>query len=336
MKFVWIVPRAQAKFPPEGVRSNVASIRYRALIPVQGLVARGHKASVVGLSRDGFDAVRDQIEDGDRVVFTKNYFEPECSERMVEEAVARGAKTFFDLTDDRFQDEHGGHLQRMAARAHSVVTVSPVLRHIIQQHTGKDAAIVGDPFEGPRGAAKWSPGCARLKALWFGFERNIVSLQEALPSLVEAGSRNPIDLRILTGTVDGIERDCKTFNSKHRHALSLRYAKWSIEETWNSLAATDFVVIPALPNVPWTLAKSPNRIIEALWAGRFVVAHPTPAYMEFKDWAWIGGNLAEGIAWMVDHCTSIVDRITAAQEHIASAYSPTSIAAQWERILEKA
>ena len=54
-------------------------------------------------------------------------------------------------------------------------------------------------------------------------------------------------------------------------------------------------MIPALPNSPWTLAKSSNRIIESLWSGRFSRSHPIPSYMEFKDWAWIGANLAEGM-----------------------------------------
>ena len=77
----------------------------------------------------------------------------------------------------------------------------------------------------------------------------------------------------------------------------------------------------SLPDAQWTLAKSSNRIIESLWAGRFVVAHPIPSYMEFNKWAWIGGDLAEGIAWMVDNAASIAGRVSAAQDYIASAYS---------------
>ena len=58
--------------------------------------------------------------------------------------------------------------------------------------------------------------------------------------------------------------------------------------------------------------------------------------MEFKNWAWIGCDLGEGIAWMANNGASIADRVGAAQDHIASAYSPDSIASQWEKILEKA
>jgi len=335
MKLVWVVPRSMVKIRPDGLHTNLASIRYRAIIPVQGLVARGHEASIVGLNPECFDEVRERIADADRVVFIKNYFESQCSERMIQELRARGVKTLFDLTDDRFQGEHGAHLQQMVAYAQGVVTVSPMLRDIIKQRTGKDSAIACDPYEGARGVARWSPDGRRLRALWFGHESNIVSLQRALPSLLDAGKKFPIELRIVTADVDGIERDCKTFNSKYRHALTLRYAKWSIEETWSSLAAADFVVIPALPDAQWTLSKSSNRIIEALWAGRFVVAHPIPSYMEFKNWAWIGGDLSAGVAWMLENGASIAGRVSAAQDYIASTYSPESIASQWEQIFEK-
>jgi glycosyltransferase involved in cell wall biosynthesis len=160
-------------------------------------------------------------------------------------------------------------------------------------------------------------------------------LMKALPALAEAGGQFPMDLRIVTAGVDGIERYCEKFNRESSSALSLQYASWSSDETWRSLMATDIVVIPALLDEQWTLAKSPNRIIEALWAGRFVVAHPIPSYLEFKDWAWLGAHLAEGVAWVMHNQESIPERIAAAQHHIAAAYSPASIAAQWEQILEK-
>ena len=186
------------------------------------------------------------------------------------------------------------------------------------------------------GEARWFPQGPRLKALWFGHPTNLESLYQALPSLLQAGKRKPIDLRILTKRVDGIERACKDMNSRHRHALSMRFAEWSIAETWNSLAATDFVIIPARPDNRRLLAKSTNRIIESLWAGRFVVAHPIPSYLEFKEWAWIGEDLAEGIAWMVGHGSLLAARVRAAQEYIAATYSPRRIASEWEQAFEKA
>jgi glycosyltransferase involved in cell wall biosynthesis len=269
-------------------------------------------------------------------VFIKNYVDPGCSEQLLQEQRARGVKTLFDLTDDRFKGDASDHLHRMVLHADSVVTVSSALRNTILQMAGKDSVIVGDPYEGPRGTPRWSPDARRLKALWFGYGWNIVGLMRALPSLLEAAKDFPTDLRIVTSGVEGIERYCEKFNRNSGHTLALQYVKWSSGETWSSLAATDFVVIPALLDEQWTLAKSSNRIVEALWSGRFVVSHPIPSYLEFKEWAWIGGELADGVRWMMQNATLIPGRIAAAQEYIASAYSPDSIATQWERILETA
>ena len=335
MKVVWVTPKLELQEGPEGIYSRIASLRYRAIIPAQALAARGHQALVIGLDRECFDSVRDKVVDSDYVVFRKNYDESECTERMLQEMHMRGVKTLFDISDDRFLSEPGPHLRRMIAQAGSVVTTSTMLQQAVKQHTNRDSFVVGDPFEGPRGEARWSPNGSRFKGLWFGHASNIGSLRQALPSLLQAGRKNPIDLRIVTKGIDGIERECKEFNSKHRHALSLRYAKWSIAETWNSLAATDFVIIPLKPDNRRLLAKSTNRIIESLWAGRFVVAHPIPSYMEFKEWAWIGEDLAEGIAWMVEHGSLLAARVRAAQDYIAATYSPHRIALEWEQAFEK-
>ena len=335
MKVAWVTQEADLEMRPEGLHSDMASIRYRAIIPARELIARGHRASVVGLTRGCFGSVVEKIGDSDRVVFIKNYYEPECTEQMVQELRARRVKTLFDLTDDRFESRNGLHLQRMLEQVDSVVTASPMLQELAKQRAGKEARIVSDPYEGKRGEATWSPQGPRLKALWFGHGSNLGSLRQVLPSLLQVGKKNPIDLRIVTKGIEGVERECKEFNRKYRHALALRFAEWSIAETWNSLAAADFVIIPAQAEKRWTLAKSPNRIIESLWAGRFVVAHPIPSYMEFTNCAWLGDDLAEGIAWMVDHGSLIAERIRSAQNYICSVYSPERIALKWEQILEE-
>lgn len=335
MKVVWVTPKSDLPPGSNGWSSKIASVRYRAIIPARELSARGHQARVLGLDRVSFDSIRDQISTADKVVFRKNYFEPECAERMLQEMRARGVKTLFDLSDDRLDEWHGSHLQRMIDQVDTVVTASPLLQQIVRQHASKDSFVIGDPFEGPQGEAQGPAPGPRLKALWFGHPTNLESLYQALPVLLEAGKRKPIDLCILTERVDGIERACKDSNSKNRHALSLRFAEWSLAQTWKSLAETDFVIIPSVPDNRRLLAKSTNRMVESLWAGRFVVAHPVPSYMEFKDWAWIGEDLAEGIAWMAEYGSLLVDRVQAAQHYIDSTYSPRRIASDWEKVLEK-
>jgi len=331
MKTVWVTVATDLIDTATGVDSKVASVRYRALMPAAGLRAMGHQALVIGHDRNSLERSREALAGADVVVFRRNYDEPECIETLLGETVAAGIKTVFDLSDDRFHGRVGPHLRRMVELAGAVVTTSDSLRTKIGEEYGKDAFVIGDPFEGPRGEPRWQPG-ARLKVLWFGHPVNLPSLEQSLPALLQACRKKPMDLRIVTERVDGIERQCKDFNSKNRNLLSMRFAEWSNAETWRSLADTDFVVIPYIAGHPRSLAKSPNRIIESLWAGRFVVAQPIPSYLEFGEWAWIGEDLAAGIGWMTDNPAVIGPRIAAAQQHIAATYSAERISADWEKV----
>lgn len=331
MKIVWITVATDLIETAGVTDSTVASVRYRALMPAAGLRALGHEAVVIGLDRNLPDRARQAIADADVVVFRRNYDEPECVEGLLEETAAAGKKTVFDLSDDRLHGRVGPHLRRMVELAGAVVTTADSLRHKIRVEFGKDAFVIGDPFEGPRGLPRWQPG-PRLKALWFGHPVNLPSLEQCFPALLQACRKQPMDLRIVTERGEGIERQCKDFNSKHRSLLSLRFAEWSNAETWRSLADADFVIIPYIAGHPRSLAKSPNRIIESLWAGRFVVAQPIPSYLEFSDWAWIGEDIAGGIGWMIDNPEAIEPRIAAAQQHIAAIYSTECITAGWETV----
>lgn len=334
MKIVWITVATDLIETAGVTDSTVASVRYRALMPAAGLRALGHEAVVIGLDRNSPDRARQAIADADVVVFRRNYDEPECVEGLLEETAAAGKKTVFDLSDDRLHGRVGPHLRRMVELAGAVVTTADSLRHKIQDEFGKDAFVIGDPFEGPRGLPRWQPG-ARLKALWFGHPVNLPSLEQSLPALLQACRRKPMDLRIVTERVEGIERQCKDFNSKNRNLLSLRFAEWSNAETWRSLAETDFVVIPYIAGHPRSMAKSPNRIIESLWAGRFVVAQPIPSYLEFSDWAWIGEDIAGGIGWMIDNPEAIEPRIAAAQRHMEASYSAACITSAWQVVCSR-
>lgn len=334
MKIVWLTVSTDLTGSGGHPGSTVASVRYRVLIPAAGLSARGHEARVIGYDRDSMDQARQAAADADVVIFRRNYEDPGCIEGLLAETAALGKKTVFDLSDDRLHGRVGPHLRRMVELAGSVTTTSDSLCRKIREEYGREAFAIGDPFEGPRGEPRWRPG-TRLRALWFGHPVNLPSLEQCLPVLLHAARNKPMDLRIVTGRVDGLERQCKEFNARHRNVLSLRYAEWSGEETWRSLADADFVVIPYIAGHPRSMAKSPNRIIESLWAGRFVVAQPIPSYLEFSEWAWIGEDIGQGIGWMMDHPAVIESRILAAQRHIEDRYSAEHITAEWETVCRR-
>jgi hypothetical protein len=81
------------------------------------------------------------------------------------------------------------------------------------------------------------------------------------------------------------------------------------------------------------LVKSPNRVVEPLRAGRFVVAYPLPSYVELSDYVWLGEIIADGVAWAVANREEVRRRIAAGQGHINRRFSPLSIGRVWEAVL---
>lgn len=334
MKIAWIA--AATDFEPGSAnrQSTIASVRYRVIMPAAALRAIGHDVTVGVYAPGRLQDAQAAIRDADVPVFRRNYEHPALAEQLMSEAAAAGKPVIFDLSDDRLDGRVGPHLRNMIAGAQSVVTMSPSLRDRVVSEFGKPAVFVGDPVEGPRGEARWSPAAGRCKALWFGHPVNLPSLYEAFPALLAAGQAHPMELRIVTERVEGIERDCKNFNARHRDALALRFVAWSLEETWRSLDWTDVVLIPAIAGHPRSAAKSANRMAESLWAGRFVVANPVPSYREFADWAWVGDDLAQGIDWLFQHADEIPDRIRSAQAHVAENFSAAHFAHSWLQVFE--
>src|SRR5205085_7408808 len=70
---------------------------------------------------------------------------------------------------------------------------------------------------------------------------------------------------------------------------------WSLEATWKALAECDLAWIPVVDSAQKAV-KSPNRLLEALWAGRPVVADRIPAYEPYEDLMPIGRGLDTGVA----------------------------------------
>jgi hypothetical protein len=80
-------------------------------------------------------------------------------------------------------------------------------------------------------------------------------------------------------------------------------------------------------------AKSANRLVEALRAGRLAVASPLAAYQEFAASARIDENIVQGIQWALDHPAEVVQRIRTGQAATEEKYSPAAVARQWQQTM---
>ena len=312
--------------------SPFASTRYRVLIPARWLGAQGYAQTIV--SGDQPEAALAAAAEADIVIFSKS--NQPSNEDILAAAQRAGAKVIVDLCDDHFNKMAvGDHYRKMAARADALVANTREMAAAIRAVTNREAAIISDPYEGTRGepAWKWQPG-RRIEALWFGHPLNMDTMEVLLPQLVSRKAEVALSIRICTQVKVGVEDKCRNFNRVFGNRVKIYFVPWSVEQVWQELKQTDLVLLPSRVGVGHKDVKSPNRLVESVWAGRFVLASPLPAYREFGEWVGLGDDFCAGLDWVLSHQSELVPRIRAAQDYVAANYSPDVIGKQWEAVIE--
>lgn len=225
---------------------------------------------------------------------------------IYERARAENVKIVVDLGDDHFHHhEYGPLYRKMADKADQLVVPTEEMRKRVLEHTGREALIIPDPYEEPLS----EPHAVGMNALWFGHKVNIGPLLN-VKKLVH---KNGFNLRIVTGPQ--APPDC---------------IEWTPETIKRELAAANVVILPSKPGDEY---KSPNRLLNAIRAGCFVVSAPHPAYEEFKHFVWMG-DIRTGLHWCKAFAEDLNGLVAKAQAYIEERYSPAQIARQWAALLE--
>ena len=332
MRIAWIVSAQFLQSTPGGLYSRIASYRYRMIIPAVELKKRGHQVIAIGVSSaaGGYEYAVQQLQHADVVVFGKMW-DLALQARLLDAARKANIGAVVDVCDDYFAGNPAGKFYAsVVARGDAISVASRFLAARVAAETGRSASVIVDPCDGALGAPKWAPG-ARLEAVWFGAESNLIGLDKALGGIAASG----IALRLVlvtAGTPEVLEWVRKT-SAALPASIRLEFREWSLEATAQALRECDIVVLPIDLEREFSLSKGPNRMVEALWAGRFVAAHPLPAYEEFGEWGWVGGDIAAGLDWAITHPAEIVGRIARAQDYIGARFSAKSVAEAWDNLL---
>ncbi len=173
----------------------------------------------------------------------------------------------------------------------------------------------------------------RLRLLWFGYPMNLPPLLQMLPALETLARRQPLLLTCVTSMVTELQTLMAPERSAASSPLRVRFVQWQPNVMDAELAGCDLVLIPSEYRDPVKRAKSPNRLVAGLHAGRLVVAHPLPAYEPYAPYAWIGEDLCEGIEWAARNPQEAVARIARGQPFIDQRHSPEAVARFWLDVL---
>ena len=217
------------------------------------------------------------------------FAKPEANELMhMARAKARGAWVVVDFCDDHFDWVHYKEALRLAD---AVTCPTEAMAQIIKKH-GRDAMVIADPYEYPEA----KPHYNGVNLLWYGHGVNKKSLERIMPDLEN------YPLRVVSnfgGTIP-----------------------WSHETMLEEFARADIVIIPKTEEY-----KSPNRAIEAIRQGCFVVAEPQPSLKDFPIWL---GNIKKGIEWTKQQ--NVNELISKAQKFVTELYTPKILIDKWKTL----
>ena len=215
------------------------------------------------------------------------FAKPEANELMhMARAKARGAWVVVDFCDDHFDWVHYKEALRLAD---AVTCPTEAMAQIIKEH-GRDAMVIADPYEYP----KAKPHYNGVNLLWYGHAVNRHSLERIMPDL------EGYPLRVVSNFGGAIP--------------------WSHETMLEEFARADIVIIPKTEEY-----KSPNRAIEAIRQGCFVVAEPQPSLKDFPIWL---GDIKEGIEWTKQQ--NVNKLISKAQKFVMEKYTPKILIDKWK------
>ena len=217
---------------------------------------------------------------------------------------ARGLKVY-DICDLHTESEHAAHYRAMIPHAGVVVCPTVSMQKALRAAYGVDAVVVNDPWEAPEHTAI-EPG---RRAVWFGHFSNMNSLDHV-----------------------GCERELESFeivtNLKSEHFGHIKVTGWTAEAQRNAILGANIVFLPTENTQRWRV-KSPNRVLEALRYGRFVVSGPhVESYAEFAPFIW-RGDIREGLHWAQSNRGRALQMVKDGQAYIRERYSPERIAEQW-------
>jgi hypothetical protein len=257
-----------------------------------------------------------------------------------------GVTVVVDLAENHFQDARAAEYREMIERSDGLVVNTQALADVIAEQTGRDCVVIGDPVEGVRCAPAFDPPARQgvfarlagrrqqsrpLRLLWFGGqERNYEYLRTLVPELARFARSMPLEVSVVTGANPEITADIARWRNAGA-GLDARTSIWSPAVLARELAGCDMVIIPS--EVMARMAASTNRIAESIWAGRFVVANGLPSYWVFREAAWIGDSIIQGLHWALDHSNEAAARIATGQALIAGHYSPEAIGRLWQQTL---
>lgn len=307
--------KLKIRFYIDSYKSHRASHRLRGAVTSAALAEQGYDSKILTDCND--------VDSNTIIIFLKGTLVS-----TIQRAKDLGAKTLYDLCDNKFKEKEEYAPCCLTA---DLVSVNSIQMGVsVKAYTGRDSIVMPDPFERPRLLPTFSPS-NDIKLLWFGsqssfkflpileiwrrLEKEICNYSYTMISSKASRVQSKFQLRQRKGSESGINLD------------RINLIEWTWELQGQLLSQCDIVLMPVQTDHPRTDTKSANRVIDSLISGKFVITTPLASYKEFAPYTW-QGDYIEGIKWACDNPDQVIKMIIAGQQYTEQHYSAQTLSIQ--------
>lgn len=327
MKILWINPDSIYEHAGRLV-SKRACVRLRCIEPAHYLRSKGHKVLFANIFSWQNWINDPMFYSADTYVIGKAFFD---LAPVIHHLKKLRKRIIIDVCDNIFEPPEDGlkaiYLSILPL-ADTVVAASEELAKVLKKTNRKNISVIPDHVEGAKINPLFNPDKDAVKLLWFGYPNNLSLLDDFFLNLSRFANEKYISLTVVTAWNDYFSNIFKD----GRNGIHIKQVEWSLENMSRELTNCDLVIIPSSPT-PARITKSANRIITGLYAGRYVVAYPVPAYLEFSSFVSLGEDLIEGIRFSLTNPNIVRQGIINGQEYVEKHYSPERISQLWETVI---
>ena len=326
MNIKFLLPKARG-FIEKGKIPKRASQRFRGLVPLQHM-----------LPTDGYiDKVEDATRD-DLVIMSKS-----IGVKDFLYLKKKGVKFVFDICDNKWRlgkdsIENTKIMDAGCRYANLITTTCKELRSKIFNESGKTAIIIDDPFERVIEEPRFEPHKKNLNFCYFGGRKSfsLVDWEEIIAILNFVCKKNGINYTLNCITQKHLQVSEELTHHFYPDGPLIMY-EWNYELQKDLVSKSDFVLLPIPVDgfSPVIGFKSPNRVIDSIAQGRYVITTPgVHSYRNYIDFIGIG-SIQNSIKWAVNNPKSVLDKIKQGQKYIKKHHSPEVIAKQWMSLRKK-
>ena len=323
MNIKFLLPKDRG-FVKKGKVPKRASQRFRGLVPLKYM-----------LPTDGFiDRVEEATKD-DIVIMSKAI---EIKDFMY--LKDKGIKFIFDICDNKWRlgkdrQKNTAIMNAGCKHANLITTTCGELKQKIFYESGKNALIIDDPFEREIEEPKFKPQ-KNLNICYYGGRKSfwLVDWEEVIAGLNHVCKELGVKYTLNCITQKHLLASKNITHHYYPEGPVVMY-EWDYEVQRELVNKSDFILLPVPSNNFVVKHKSPNRVIDSIAQGRYVITtFGVNSYNQYGDFIGMG-SLKDNVKWALDNPKLVISKIEDGQNYIKKHHSPELIAKQWMSLRNK-